>query len=98
MSLGYSQIPEIDFADNFAPAVHDITFRIVLLLWTVKDGHVTIVDVERALLDRELEEEIYMKIPSGLIEYGEGLKPEEDCLELKHSIYGLIQAARQWWK
>ena len=49
-----------------------------------------------AFLYGELEEEIYMKVPEGLsinlsVEYN-----EEDCVILDKSIYGLVQAARQF--
>ena len=30
VALGYSQIPGVDFTDNFSPVVNDTTLRIVL--------------------------------------------------------------------
>jgi len=30
--LGYSQIPGVDFGDNYAPVGNDVTFRIVMVL------------------------------------------------------------------
>ena len=30
VALGYSQVPGVDFTDNFAPVVNDVTFRIAL--------------------------------------------------------------------
>ena len=30
VALGYSQIPGIDYTDNFAPVAHDVSFRIAL--------------------------------------------------------------------
>ena len=30
VALGYSQIPGVDYTDNFAPVAHDVTFRIAL--------------------------------------------------------------------
>ena len=57
-----------------------------------------IVDIETAFLYGELEEEIYMKIPEGLSIYSETVYDEEDCLILDRSIYGLVQAARQFHK
>ena len=30
VSLGYSQIPGVDYTDNFAPVPHDVSFRIAL--------------------------------------------------------------------
>ena len=30
VGLGYSQIPGVDYTDNFAPVAHDVSFRIAL--------------------------------------------------------------------
>jgi Reverse transcriptase (RNA-dependent DNA polymerase) len=113
VALGYSQLPGIDFTDNFAPVIHDVTFRIMLLIYFMLKYDSKIIDVETAFLYGDLDEEIYMKIPEGLKEYrennfkldksvyaaGYSQKEEEDeCLYLNKSIYGLVQAARQWWK
>ena len=59
------------------------------------------VDVETAFLHGDLEEEIYMKCPDGMKNdeaYAYGKVEDKDCLKLSKSIYGLVQAARQWWK
>ncbi|KAL7566018.1 hypothetical protein ACA910_011037 [Epithemia clementina (nom. ined.)] len=57
-----------------------------------------IVDVETAFLYGNLEEEIYMNIPQGFLEV-EGTEENPNiCCRLLKSIYGLVQAARQWWK
>ena len=32
VALGYSQVPGIDFTDNFAPVVNDVTLRTALVL------------------------------------------------------------------
>ena len=57
-------------------------------------------DVQTAFLYGELEEEIYIKIPSGYYEFlqEENLKLEGKFLKLEKSTYGLVQAARAWWK
>ena len=56
------------------------------------------VDIDNAFLNGDLEHEIYMKIPEG---YDEVINPrvdKEDCLILQKAIYGLVQAASQFWK
>jgi hypothetical protein len=53
-------------------------------------------DVETAFLHGSLEEEVYMRISEGYDP--EELRGEKRVLILKKSIYGLVQAARQWWK
>ena len=54
-------------------------------------------DVETAFLYGHIEEEIFMKSPVGMEEIDPGSSPE-DCYQLKKGIYGLCQAARQFWK
>jgi len=52
-----------------------------------------VIDVETAFLYGDLEEEIFMECPHGL----EGVT-EKDALQLFQCIYGLVQAARQYYK
>ena len=55
--LGYSQIPGVDYTDNFAPVAHDVTFRIALARMMVEKLHSLVMDVETAFLYREIDEE-----------------------------------------
>ena len=88
VALGYSQIPGVDYTDNFAPVAHDVSFRIALVRMMVEKLDSFVMDVETAFLYGDIEEEIFMKSPSS----------PEDCYQLKKGIYGLCQAARQFWK
>ena len=86
VALGYSQITGVNYTDNFAPVAHDVPFRIALARMMVKKQDSLVMDVETAFLYGDIEEEIVMKSPA------------EDCYQLKKGIYGLCQAARQFWK
>ena len=68
VSLGYTQIPGVDFTDNFSGVVHDVTLRIALIIWIVNDLSVNQIDVETAFLEGELKENeyIYLKCPDGM--------------------------------
>ena len=57
-----------------------------------------IVDVVTAFLYGDPEETIFMKIPVGLSKYTGKTYDENDCVVLDKSIYGLVQAARQFYK
>ena len=95
VACGYSQIPGIDFNDiPYSPVINDITYQILLVLSMIKGYAKVIVDVETAFLHGELEEgeEIYMECPQGM-ENREG-----KVLKLKKTIYGLVQAARAFYK
>ena len=97
VALGYSHIPGIDYTDNFAPVAHDVSFRIALARMMVEKLDSLVMDVETAFLYGDIEEEIFMKSPVGMEEIDPGSSPE-DCYQLKKGIYGLCQAARQFWK
>ena len=101
-ALGYSQIPGVDHQDNYAPVITDVTFRILMVLALMNEWECEIVDVETAFLYGELDEEIFMKIPTGLNEFmseeGREEYSDEECFMLVKSMYGLVQAARQFYK
>jgi len=95
--LGYSHIPGVDFRDNYAPVGNDVTFQVVMVLRLMFGFHAVLLEVETAFLYGKLEEEIYMEIPSGYKEvYQEAGKGT--VLKLQMAMYGLVQAARQWFK
>jgi Reverse transcriptase (RNA-dependent DNA polymerase) len=52
----------------------------------------SIIDVETAFLHGKLSEEIYMNAPDGM-----DIK-DNKCLQLKKTIYGLVQSAREFYK
>ena len=97
MALGYSQIPGVDYTDNFAPVAHDVSFRIALARMMVEKLDSLVMDVEASFLYGDIEKEIFMKSPIGMEEIDPGSSPG-DCYQLKKGIYGLCQAARQFWK
>ena len=45
--LGYSQVPGVDFTDNFAPVVNDVTFRVALARMMMEDLHCMLMDVKQ---------------------------------------------------
>ena len=98
VTKGFSQIPGVDFTDNYSPVVNDVTFRVVVARMIIENLKGKVVDIDNAFLNGDLEHEIYMKIPEG---YDDVINPRvdrEDCLILQKAIYGLVQAARQFWK
>ena len=49
-SIGYSQIPGVDYTDNFAPVAHDVSFRIALARMMVEKLDSLVMDVETVFL------------------------------------------------
>ena len=87
VALGYSQIPGVDYRDNFAPVAHDVSFRIALARMILEKLDSLVIDVETAFLYGDIEEEIFMKSLVGMEEIDPGSSPE-DCYQLKKGIYG----------
>ena len=81
VALGYSQVPGVNFTENYAPVINNITMRTILVIMSLLGWKGEIVDMETAFLYRELEKEIYMTIPKGLIEYTRK-DLREECLVL----------------
>ena len=67
-ALGYSEVPGVDFTDNFTPVENDVTFTITLTRMMMEDLNCMLMDVETAFLYGEIEEEIYMEVPVGMEE------------------------------
>ena len=102
VAKGFSQIPGKDFQENHAPVVHDTTFHLILVIKIMCKLSSRHFDIETAFLYGTLDEEIYMIFPDGYEKYlhdkGMNYSEQDYCLLLTRALYGLVQAARQWWK
>jgi hypothetical protein len=95
VALGYSQVAGVDFTGNYSPVVNDSTFRLILLIIAKFGLKAWSMDIGTAFLNGNLQEEIFMRLPEGFEETN-GKRADQMCLKLKKSIYGLVQAAREW--
>ena len=93
----FSQIPGEDFAENFSPMINNVTFRIVLTRMILEGLDAKVIDIDNAFLNGDVDHEIFMKMPE---ECKECIQDYDDgkALKLDQAIYGLVQAARQFWK
>ena len=66
VACGYSQVPRVDFSENYSPVVNDVTFCILLLMVLHYGYTAKIVDIKTAFLYGDLDEEIYMECPQGM--------------------------------
>ena len=112
VALGYTQIPGVDFSKKISLVVHNITFQTTLVLAIIFKLKILILDVEVAFLHGELYKDIYMVLPTGynlLLKNKQYIQklgykgPSHQaklhfCAKLGRDLYGLVQAARQWWK
>lgn len=92
VAKGYSQIPDIDYKETFAPVASMTTVRIMLCTAIQNSMEIIQFDIKTAFLYGELDEELYMECP----EYYDA--PKGKVCKLVKSLYGLKQAPRQWHK
>ena len=91
---GFLRQQGIHYNETVAPAVRYDSLRIFLARVTQGDLELGQFDVCMAFLYRELEEEVFMKIPEGLvIEEASG---ESDVYRLRKSLDGLKKAPKCW--
>ncbi|KAG8503337.1 hypothetical protein CXB51_001297 [Gossypium anomalum] len=83
VAKGYSQIPGVDFTDEFSPVVKHSSIRALLGIVAMHDLELEQLDVKTAFLYGELEEDIYMQQPEGFTV----LEKEDYVCLLKKSLY-----------
>ncbi|GJY86024.1 retrovirus-related pol polyprotein from transposon TNT 1-94 [Tanacetum coccineum] len=90
VAKGFNQNKGIDYTKTFAPVGKMVTVRIVLSISSINNWFVHQLDIKNAFLYGDLNEEVYMAVPSG---YKKSLPPNIVC-RLKKSLYRLKQANR----
>ena len=83
----------IDYNETYAPVVALATVCTVLAVAAHLDLELEQMEVVTAFLNGNLEEDIYMSIPEGLVSNSIRNKV---CM-LRKSLYGLKQSPRQWY-
>ena len=93
VAKGFNQRPGEEFDETYAPTVHKATLYLILALAAKHDLVLGQIDIKTAFLNGDLDETIYMRPPEGFPTSEPG-----QVWKLRKSIYGLKQAARQWYK
>ncbi|KAM1560248.1 hypothetical protein ACFX1X_003498 [Malus domestica] len=73
VAQGFSQRPGIDYDETYSPIMDVITFRYIISLVVSKKLSMQLMDVVTAYLYRDLDTEIYMKVPKGLTLIGSNI-------------------------
>ena len=79
VACGYSQLSGVDYTANYAPVINDVTWRVLLILMSIKKYGRKLLGIEFLFLPGDLEEDIYMDCPQVL----EGAKEDESVKLLK---------------
>jgi Reverse transcriptase (RNA-dependent DNA polymerase) len=93
VAKGFTQTYGIDYQETFAHVAKMNTVRILLSVVTNLGWNLFQMDVKNAFLQGNLEEEVYMTLPSG---HKNESNPSQVC-KLKKTIYGLKQSPRAWY-
>ena len=93
VAKGYTQSYGVDYEETFAPVAKLNSVRVILSLAANLDWPLHQLDIKNAFLNGELEEEVYMQIPSGL----ESSSTSNKVCKLRKSLYGLKQSPRAWF-
>eukprot|EP00963_Diacronema_lutheri_P007771 scaffold671_cov394-Pavlova_lutheri.AAC.1 len=91
VALGCHQKPGVDYDEIYASVVSKTGLRIFLAAVNHLDLHLHQMDIETAFLNADLQEEVYLRVPSGL-----NTERQNQALKLNRSLYGLKQAPRAW--
>ena len=92
VAKGFKQLEGIEFFDTFSPVTRIISIRLLVVMAAIFYLQIYQIDVKTALLNGDLNEEIYMDQPECSVEAGQ----ERKVCKLTKSLYGLNQAPKQW--
>ena len=93
VAKGFTQTYEVDYQETFLPVAKLNTMRVLLPLAANLDWPLYQFDVKNAFLHGDLEEDIYMDIPS---RYAANTKGNIIC-KLQRTLYGLKQSPQAWF-
>jgi Reverse transcriptase (RNA-dependent DNA polymerase) len=96
MAQSFSQVPEVDYFDTYAPVAKLTSIRSILAMGAELDMEMHQIDIKGAYLNGKLTpgEVIYMKQPPS---YAEPNSAGKVC-HLKKTLYSLKQSGRRWYQ
>jgi hypothetical protein len=93
VAQGYSQVEGLHFEETFAPVAHLEAIRILLAFPASKGFKLYQMDVKSALLNGVIQEEVYVRQPTGF----KGPIYPDRVYKLSKALYRLKQALRAWY-
>lgn len=92
VAKGFTQVPNIDYKETYAPVASMNTIRMFLAIANQTEMNIVQFDIKTAFLYGDLDEVLFMEQP----EFYE--QDSNKVCRLRKSLYGLKQAPRQWNK
>jgi len=92
VAKGYTQLQGIDYLNTLSHIAKLTTVRLLLTIAIVKNWHLHHLDVNNDFLHGNLEEEVYVIPPPGLI-----TERQNQVYKFIKSLYGLRQTNKQWF-
>ena len=93
VAKGYVQTYGVDYFDTFSSVAKMTSVRLFISLAATHNWDLHQLDIKNVFLHGDLQEEVYMEQPLGLVAQGEIGK----VCRLRKSLYGLKQSPRAWF-
>jgi len=99
VAQGFSQRPNIDYYETYAPVIDAITFRYLISLATHEKLDMCLMDVVVANLYGSIDNDVYMKISEGFkMSEAYNSNPQKVySIKLQRFLYGLKQSGCMWY-
>jgi hypothetical protein len=102
VTKGFTQKPGIDFNETFAPVARLGSIRLFMAIAVELGLQVHQLDFTSAYLNGEIEEEVFMEVPSDFYDIlnekeSRKFRGNKVCL-IRKALYGLKQSGGQWYK
>ena len=92
VAKGYEQIEGLDYNQTFASVIKGTSARVLFALAVEKEFYIEQMDVKTAFLYGNIDEEIFIKQPTGFEQ------DKSKVCKLNKALYGLKQAPRVWYQ
>jgi len=92
VAKGCSQKYGMDYEETFVPVAKITTIHTLIVVASIRQWHISQLDVKNAFLNGDLQEKVYMAPPPGISHNSRYV-----C-KLKKALYGLKQAPHAWFE